>query len=71
MDDDDFAARAEARMRMLPEPAVCCFCAKNVRREEGVALGVNWSEESVQGFVAHITCLKGKLHPEFAEYILP
>lgn len=71
MNDADSESRKEARMRMVPEQSVCCFCAKSVRREDGVALGVNWSEESVQGFVAHIDCLKKKLHPDFAEYILP
>jgi len=57
-------------MRMVPDAAVCFVCARSVRRVDGIALGINWSEESVQGFTAHIDCLKSKLHPDFAEYIL-
>ena len=71
MGDDDSAARAQARMRMVPERSLCCFCAGAVRREEGIALGIHYSEESVQGLVAHIRCLKEKLHPDFEKYILP
>ena len=57
-------------MRMVPERSVCCFCAQPVSREEGIALAVYYSEESVQGLIAHIRCLKAKLHPDFEDYIL-
>jgi hypothetical protein len=68
--DGDESARAKARMRMVPDRALCCFCGHAITDEDGIALGVHHSEESVQGFTAHIRCLQEKLHPDFAEHIL-